>query len=717
VANSPPGPALRTRLAAVVLTAAGLSTLVGGCAKGEDAPPVERSCSVTIWHKPSQRGARVEIVGDFNGFARPGLTPEPAQDGYVALALELSPGEQRYLIYEDGVPLTDRNVPTTAFHEGKEVTLTFVPSCGTPALRVDAVKVDAKGEGELRATFLAAKGGARVAAGSVSIVSKDGVRLTPEVDAASGQIRAPISGMARGKRLFTLSARAEDGAIAEPATATAWSEARPYDVRDTILYQVVIDRFRGDAGPLAPPTTTSDRAGGTLGGVIAAIRDGYFASFGANALWISPVYKNPEGKFAGNDGRSYSSYHGYWPIDPKAVDGRIGGEQRLEELMRVAHERGIRILFDVVPNHVHEQHPYAKNAAFVAGSSSCICGVGTCDWATHIDSCWFAPYLPDLDWQKPEVARTATEDTVWWLDRFDADGLRLDAVPMTPRGATRRIAFAARTRFAHPGNPLLVLGENFTGPGAYNLLRRDLGPFGLDGTFHFPLMWTLRESIAEERTGLGAIDVSMQESEKAWGESGAVMGVMIGNHDVSRFSSVAAGTAGGDTWDPAKDVLTAEVLGKQHLGLGMVFALPGIPVVYYGDEVALAGKGDPDCRRVLPADAALTSGQLALRTWVATLGKARTCSAPLRRGKYTFHYADAERLVFSRELPGGERVLVLASRKPLGPLDLAVAKVPPGTYRDLAQGGEVTLPAQGTLELAPYSVRLLTNAPDDCPPP
>jgi len=696
-------------IAAVVLSAS------AGCATSESRPE-ERSCEITIWHKPASRAARVEVVGDFNGFARPGTEPDRVADDWRALTLELPPGEHRYLIYEDGVPLIDRNVATTAFEKGTEVTLVEVPNCRVPALRVDSVRVSPAGDGEIRATFLAANGGARLDPTTLVATAKDGTKVRGEGEPSTGQARFSLAGLPRGKRMFTLSATADDGSRAELATATAWSEARPYDVRDTVLYQVVLDRFRGDTGPLAPPATPSDRAGGTLRGVTRALKDGYFSRLGANALWISPVYANPEGKFPGNDGRSYSSYHQYWPTDPRAVDARIGGEEALDELLREAHSRGVRVLFDVVPNHVHQDHPYAKIQGFTDGTASCVCGVRDCDWATKIDTCWFAPYLPDLDWSNADLARTATVDTMYWLDRFGADGLRIDAVPMTPRSATRRIANAARRGFAHPGNPVLVLGENFTGPGAYNLLRRDLGPFGLDGTFHFPLMWTIRESIAEERSGLSAIDVSMQESEKAWGPSGAVMGVMIGNHDVSRFASVAAGTASGDTWEPAKEVVTKEIFDKQRLGLAVVHTLPGIPVVYYGDEVALAGKSDPDCRRVLPSEAELSTDQKSLRDFVSALGKARSCSAPLRRGKYVVHYADAERLVFSRELEASRTVVILA-RKPIGPLDLGLANIPPGTYRDLLGGGSTTLAAKGTLELAPYSVQLLTNAGDDCPPP
>ena len=273
------------------------------------------------------------------------------------------------------------------------------PRAQVPALRVDGVKVDSRGTGAIEATFFAAKGGAELDSATVEAVIRDGRVVRGEVaNATSGRIRFPLEGLPRGKTVLTLRARSRDGAEAEPALATAWVEGRPFDARDTVLYQVVVDRFRGDTGPLAPPATPSDRAGGTLRGVTRAIEDGTIAGLGANAIWISPVYTNPEGKFSGNDGRSYSSYHQYWPTDPRGVDARIGGEAALDELVRTAHARGIRVLFDVVPNHVHETHPYAKVPGFTQGSASCVCGQRDCDWATKIDTCWFAPYLPDLDW-------------------------------------------------------------------------------------------------------------------------------------------------------------------------------------------------------------------------------------------------------------------------------------------------------------------------------
>ncbi len=696
----------------MLLGSLGLALLAAGsgpgCTTGE-ARPEERSCRITIWHRPASRAARVEIVGDFNSWARPGLLPERVGDEWRALSLELPPGEHGYLIVEDGVALTDRNVATTSFHEGEEVTFVDIPDCGKPAMRVDSVRVDASGKGTVEATFLAARGGARLDPSSLLLRARDGRAVRGEGDPSTGRAGFVLEGLPSGKTLFALEGRAQDGVRAEGAFATAWVEPRPFDPRDTILYQIVLDRFRGENGPLAPPPTPADRAGGTLGGARRALEEGVFERLGVNALWISPVYQNPEGKYPGSDGRSYSSYHGYWPTDPRAVDARLGGEGELSALISAAHSRGLRVLLDVVPNHVHQDHPYAKNTEYIDGSASCVCGAKGCDWATNIDTCWFAPYLPDLDWTHPDLARTATEDTVWWLERFEVDGFRIDAVPMTPRAATRRIANLARRRFAHPGNPLLVLGENFTGPGGYSLLRRDLGPFGLDGTFHFPLMWTLRESIAEERSGLGAVDLSMQASEKAWGGSGAVMGVMLGNHDVSRFASVSAGTTSGDTWEPAKDTKNPLIFSKQRLGFGAVMALPGMPVIYYGDEIALAGKSDPDCRRVMPDEATLSAEQRSLRDFVARLGKARSCSLPLRRGTYRGLYSDSERLVFAREGADGDRVVVILSRKPAGALDLALVNIPPGTYTDLLTGEALPVAAQGSLDLEAFSVRYLAS--------
>src|SRR5262249_20695174 len=163
----------------------------------------------------------------------------------------------------------------------------------------------------------------------------------------------------------------------------------------------------------------------------------------------------------------------------------------------------------------------------------------------------------------------------FWLDRFDGDGIRIDAVPMMPRAATRRIVQSVRGRYDHPGHASLLVGENYTGPGGYSQLRYELGPFGLDSEFHFPLMWSLRSAVATGDAPMSDIDAALHAGDAAWDGSGAIMAMMIGNHDVARFASESAGDARGDGWIGAAQPTDPSVYAKQALALAAVMTLPG----------------------------------------------------------------------------------------------------------------------------------------------
>jgi glycosidase len=715
-----------------------------GCSAGDPAPgPPARACGLRVWHHPASPEAHVEIVGDWDGWTRPGTIPDATDDGWRVASFDPPPGEHAYAIVEDGVWLADRNVPMTAFHDGEEVALAVVPDCGVPALRVDGVEAveapagaaspadpatAAAGRATIRATFLAAASGAPLDPSTVSATPRDPsapALAVTAADPATGELRLEASGLKRGKYIYTLHARDRDGKDADEAVATVWIEPEPWDPSDAIVYQVMIDRFRGPNGPLAPPPTPGGRAGGTLSGVRAALEAGELEALGVNTLWLSPLYKNPEGEFPGTDGRAYTSYHGYWPTASRELDPRLATEAELDDFMRAAHARSMRVLFDVVPNHVHEQHPWVKEHPDWF-KSDCVCGQGTCDWASHIKTCWFAPYLPDLDWTNSEAARAETNEVMWWFDRWGADGLRIDAVPMMPRAATRRIMTAVRARYEHPGNVPYVLGENFTGPGGYQSLRYDLGPFGLDGSFNFPLMWSLRSVLAAETAPMSDLDASYRAGVAAWDGSGAVMGQMIDNHDVARFASAAAGSDSGDAWSAAPQPLEPTVYAKQRLALATVLTLPGAPVIYYGDEVGLAGRSDPDCRRVMPAEAELIPAQLETREVARKIGRARACSKALRRGALVTLLADAERFVFARTLPAAgagdaadaEVAIVALARRPTTPVDVPLPPGAPAALVDVVTGERADA-SGGALHLdaEPLTPRVYVAAGSACASP
>lgn len=674
-------------LAPIVLTL--VSAAVPACSStSEEEKAPQRACGLAVWHRPASAEAHVEIVGDWNEWRRPGVVPERAPDGWRFARIDAPPGEHAYAVVEDGVWLVDKQTPMTAEHEKREVSLQIVPDCNVPQLKVEKVDVSERGDAKVTAKFLASHSGAAI---EPSSLEADGLSVV-SVDAKTGTIELAASDLARGKSVHPIAAKDTRGVSAEIARATIWNDGRgkePWDPRDAVVYQVFVDRFRGRNGAaLATPATPASRAGGTLSGVRAALDSGELEALGVNTLWLSPLYANPEGEYPGNDGRKYTSYHGYWPIASRALDPRFTSEEELDAFITDAHARGVRVLFDVVPNHVHEKHPFASEHAewFHDG---CICGQGSCDWGANIKTCRFATYLPDFDWQRADVARTVTDDVLWWFDRFGADGVRIDAVPMVPRHATRRIATAIRTRYEHAGNSPYVLGENFTGPGGFGSLRYDLGPYGLDGSFHFPLMWTLRETLAEERAPMSKIDTDFRAGEKEWNGSGAVMGLMIGNHDVARFASVSAGHADGDTWQPPPQPLDPLVYRKQRVALAAVLTLPGAPVVYYGDEVGLAGRSDPDCRRVMPGEGTLLPAQVETRDLARKIGKTRACSRALRRGDLTTLLADEESFVFTRKADDGEMAIVVLTRRPKLAASVPLPPGAPVSLVDVVTGARI----------------------------
>lgn len=133
--------------------------------------------------------------------------------------------------------------------------------------------------------------------------------------------------------------------------------ARPFSWDNATVYFLLTDRFnnanktndlaygrKADAAPLR------GFMGGDLAGITAKIRDGYFTSLGVNAIWLTPPVEQIHAGTDEGTGQSYG-FHGYWARDFTAVDANLGTEQDFRDLVEAAHQRGIRVLLDVVMNH------------------------------------------------------------------------------------------------------------------------------------------------------------------------------------------------------------------------------------------------------------------------------------------------------------------------------------------------------------------------------
>src|SRR5262249_9176769 len=154
-----------------------------------------------------------------------------------------------------------------------------------------------------------------------------------------------------------------------------------------------------------------------------------------------------------------------------------------------AHAHGIRILQDFVVNHVHQEHEYVK-AHPEWFRTGCVCGQNGCDWTANRLECQFANYLSDVNWTLPEVVAQYSDDAVWWLDEFDLDGFRIDAVKHIEDIAVFNLTARIRQEFEAAGNRIFLTGETAMGwndcglscnADQYGTINRYLGPFGLDG--------------------------------------------------------------------------------------------------------------------------------------------------------------------------------------------------------------------------------------------
>jgi glycosidase len=515
-----------------------------------------------------------------------------------------------------------------------------------------------------------------------------------------------------------------------------------FDWRDTVMYFVMVDRFYdgdGEADPVAGATdgdaftgASGQYEGGDLAGVTA--RMDYLADLGVTALWLSAPFENRELAGAaidpGADPRQYSGYHGYWPSpenidysDPDnpsprpRVESRIGTEADLRALIAAAHGadsangQGIRVLFDYVMNHVDlESGLYRANPSWFArrDGNFALCGPENLwddpFWGTR---CAFTSYLPPFDFDVPAARAWSVADAVWWAKEYGIDGYRLDAIKHVSLQWLRDLRSALSREFPDPlGGRFYLVGETF----AYDdrdLLRRFVDPETLlDGQFDFPFKARLCEALFTPGGNLGDFATWMAGNDSFYGE-GSLMTTWIGNHDIPRAIHFASGQIGNcregsntsNGWTSSYPQ-PGEASAYERLGLAFAVMMtnPGIPLIYYGDEIGLAGGGDPDNRRMMPrSDAGLSAAQLALRETVAELGRIRGENPVLARGRRVTRSADRDTWVYSMIGCGeGSPDITVAINRGDNARTLAI---PAGTWEDLrasatVDGGSVSVGAR-----------------------
>lgn len=492
-------------------------------------------------------------------------------------------------------------------------------------------------------------------------------------------------------------------------------EPPPSWAAEAVVYQIFPDRFArspgAGLGPLpadqlpdwaipcawdAPvigrgPETPYQFYGGDLDGIVGHLD--HIAALGANTIYLTPIFPARS-----NHRYDASSFHG--------VDPLLGGDAALIRLAEAVHRRGMRILGDITTNHCGDTHPWFRAALASAAAPEremfyfrepgVRCGNDDLDYES-----WngFAS-LPKFNWASTELRRrflTGPESIAqrWLLPPFNLDGWRVDVANMTgrrgPDAFTHEVArLLRRTVSVVRGDGLLVAEHAHDS-------TADLDRDGWHGTMNYagltrPVWSWLRGADLElpdfmgvpggvpRRDGHDVVATMRLFAALTSWRSRTHSWTMLGSHDTARIRTVV-GTA-----------------AAVEVALGLMMTLPGVPMIFAGDEIGLTGVNGEDARRPMPWQRPESWDLVTLRRYRELIGIRRSHRA-LRHGGLRWAYVDADAICFLRET-GTERLLVLARRAPGAPLSLPVsARAAENLYGDAPascrRDGTVVLPGDG----------------------
>ncbi|PYE54852.1 glycoside hydrolase family 13 protein [Deinococcus yavapaiensis] len=466
-------------------------------------------------------------------------------------------------------------------------------------------------------------------------------------------------------------------------------------VKDAVFYQIFPDRFaKSERVPKATHLQAWGDAphphkyqGGDLLGVVEKLD--YLQSLGVNAIYFCPVFQS-------------ASNHRYHTHDYLNVDPMLGGNEALDELLREAHARGIRVVLDGVFNHASRGF-FQFNDILENGPHSAYL-----DWF-HVTAFPLSPYdgtkpanykawwdnraLPKFNTDSPAVREFLWSVATFWVER-GVDGWRLD-VPNEIDDDSFWREFRARVKAANPDAYIVgeiwhdaqrwLSGDQFDAVMNYLFTRPCLAFFGahtLDNRVNEAsgtgkVLPMDAPSFAERMTRVAA----MYPDEITFAQLN-----LLGSHDTARFRTAV----GGDE-------------SAHRLATIFQFTYVGAPCVYYGDEIGLAGGPDPDCRRAFDWDEARWDHETLELT--RRLARARTTSPVLTRGTFEVMTAFAETVAYKRAFAGREAYVVLnADRTPQA---VYLASLQPGSYTDVVTGGAVRIGEHHTFSVEPRSGMVL----------
>ena len=470
-----------------------------------------------------------------------------------------------------------------------------------------------------------------------------------------------------------------------------------------MIYLIMSDRFvDGDASnntleemaEAADKSNVHGRFGGDIQGIINSLD--HIASLGATAIWPTPLLEDNEAAW---------SYHGYACSDYYHIDPRYGSNEMYCELVEKAHEKGIKMIMDMVPNHCGGTHWWMKDLPYQ-------------DWINQFDEFtnthnvfsanydinasefdrklsnrgWFDRPMPDMNLENTDLLQYFKQWAIWWIEYANLDGLRVDTYPYIEMIPGSEWVKAIMDEYPN----LNIVGECWTRPTpavAYwqsGVKNHNGFDSHLRSVMDFPLEEAIRQALESNNQGWGGGLTRVYDvltMDYMYADVNNIL-IMLGNHDMDRITDVVKDQ------DPRRVKLATALLATMR----------GIPQVFYGDEYGMTSAdrslGHSTLRMPLPLGEQVTAAQQDMFDYQSRLFQWRKGEEVIHTGRTMhfmsrdntygfFRYNDNEAVfVFanasedSRTIPTGNYVELLSQYNPVG-VDVMTGKTYDLSQRDI----------------------------------
>ncbi len=406
----------------------------------------------------------------------------------------------------------------------------------------------------------------------------------------------------------------------------------------------------------------NDFFGGNLGGIIKKLP--YLKELGISVIYLNPIF------------RAYSN-HKYDTGSYEEIDPMFGDEETFKKLCREAEKSGIRIILDGVFNHTgsdsryfNKNGTYSDVGAYQSQDSPYYDWYRFMKWPDMYESWWGMETLPQVEENSESYRKYLLSDKnaiiKKWL-RNGASGWRLDVVDELPDGFVKEL----RKNAKQEKEDAVIIGEvweDASNKTAYGVRRRYFLGDGIDSVMNYPMRSALIDA-ALGKISAAELDSRLMSLKENYPRPAYYSLLnMVSGHDVERIMTLMSGAPSRYEVDREFQAYYTPDETSAHLAkartavvVGMQMTLPGVPCIFYGDEIGMPGYGDPFCRGTFPWDnIGKYDNDGAVSAWYKKMIRLRQSSDAFSTGEFESVYMSGNTYAYIRSTDE-EKYLIAAN--------------------------------------------------------